>query len=181
MRLDEPAKTSPRERGGSGRTPAGRTTIASGADLERAVATLGHTLGLRVRTQVRVARRLWGAERRIDLVLNHDASGRSLGIECKFQGTGGSAEEKIPATIQDIAAWPIPGIVVFEGSGFSANMRAYLHSTGKAVAHEDLHGWLMLFFGLPEDAGAPSSTAALTDSQRDRKGRAGGGRGPIGG
>ncbi len=130
--------------------PNGQDVVTSGADLERAVATLARTLGLQVRTQVRVARRLWGAERRIDLVLTHGPSGRSLGIECKFQGTGGSAEEKIPATIQDIAAWPIPGIVVFEGSGFSDNMRAYLHSTGKAVAYEDLNGWLALFFGLPD-------------------------------
>ncbi len=140
--------------------PGGQDAVTGGADLERAVAALARTLGLQVRTQVRVARRLWGAERRIDLVLNHDASGRSLGIECKFQGTGGSAEEKIPATIQDIAAWPIPGIVVFEGAGFSDNMRAYLHSTGKAVAYEDLRGWLALFFGLPDDAGAPGVVGA---------------------
>ena len=174
MRLEELAKTSPRERGGGGRPPAGQAAIASGADLERAVATLARTLGLRVRTQVRVARRLWGAERRIDLVLNHDASGRSLGIECKFQGTGGSAEEKIPATIQDIAAWPIPGLVVFDGGGFSANMRAYLHSTGKAVAYEDLHGWLTLFFGLP-DASATRPGVPTTP------GAGSGGRGPVGG
>ena len=129
----------------------GQKAIASGTDLELAVAILADRLGLRVGAQVKVGRRLWGAERRIDLVLRHTDSGRSLGIECKYQGVGGSAEEKIPATIQDIAAWPIPGIVVFAGRGFSDNMRAYLHSTGKAVAYEDLEGWLALFFGLPED------------------------------
>ena len=129
----------------------GQTAIATGADLEREVAILADRLGLRVATQVRVGRRLWGAERRIDLVLREDDSGRSLGIECKYQGGGGSAEEKIPATIQDIAAWPIPGIVVFSGQGFSDNMRAYLHSTGKAVTYEDLQGWLTLFFGLPDE------------------------------
>ena len=96
----------------------GRTAIASGTDLEREVARLAEDLGLRVGNQVKVGRRLWGAERRIDLVLRHADSGRSLGIECKYQGVGGSAEEKIPATIQDIAAWPIPGIVVF---GISSN------------------------------------------------------------
>ena len=129
----------------------GRAAIASGTDLEREVASLAERIGLRVGSQVKVGRRLWGAERRIDLVLRHADSGRSLGIECKYQGVGGSAEEKIPATIQDIAAWPIPGIVVFAGQGFSDNMRAYLHSTGKAVAYEDLPGWLTLFFGLPHD------------------------------
>ena len=129
----------------------GRTAIASGTDLEREVESLAERLGLHVGSQVKVGRRLWGAERRIDLVLRHTGSGRSLGVECKYQGVGGSAEEKIPATIQDIAAWPIPGIVVFAGQGFSDNMRAYLHSTGKAVAYEDLQGWLTLFFGLPDD------------------------------
>ena len=94
-----------------------------------------------------------GAERRIDLVLNHDPSELSLGIECKCQGTGGSAEEEIPVTIQDIVAWPIPGIVVFDGAQFSANVRAYLHSTRKAAAYEDMPGWLTLFFDFSGDTG----------------------------
>ena len=51
---------------------------------------------------------------------------------------------------QDLDAWPIPGLVVFHGGGFSTNMRSYLHSTGKAVAFTDLEDWLRLFFGLPE-------------------------------
>ena len=72
----------------------------------------------------------------------------SLGIECKFQSGAGSAEEKIPATIEDIQAWPIRGIVVYAGEGFSANMQAYLLSTGKVVELDDLKTWLELYFGL---------------------------------
>ena len=82
-------------------------------------------------------------------MLTRTETGKTLGVECKFQGVGGSAEEKVPATIQDISAWPIPGVVVFGGDGFSANMLAYFHSTGKAVSLEDLEAWLRLFFGLP--------------------------------
>ena len=125
----------------------------SGAELEEAVAALATSLGLDVRRQVRVARRLWGAERRIDVVVSRADSHQSLGMECKWQGGGGSAEEKIPATIQDIGAWPIPGLVVFAGEGFSPNMKSYLHSTGKAVSFDELDGWLRLFFGLPDPAG----------------------------
>jgi hypothetical protein len=128
----------------------GAVAVASGADLEREVAALGGRLGLDVRRQVRVGRRLWGAERSIDIVVSRPASNQSLGIECKWQGVGGSAEEKIPATIQDIEAWPISGLIVFSGQGFSTNMTSYLHSTGKAVSFEDLEGWLRLFFGLAE-------------------------------
>ena len=127
------------------------TAVTSGADLRDKVAALGHKLQLDVRIEVRVGRRLWGAVRNIDVVLTRTETGKTLGVECKFQGGGGSAEEKVPATIQDITAWPIPGVVVFGGTGFSTNMLAYFHSTGKAVALEDLEAWLRLFFGLPPE------------------------------
>lgn len=126
----------------------GAKAVDSGARLQEAVTRLGLGLGLEVREQVKVGRRLWGSERRIDVVLTHPSSRRSLGVECKFQGVGGTAEEKIPATISDIAAWPVAGLVVFEGEGFSPNMRSYLLSTGKAVAFDDLEQWLRLFFGI---------------------------------
>ena len=120
--------------------------VHSGNDLRDEVVRVARELDLHVRTEVRVARRLWGAVRLIDVIVSDRASRRSLGIECKFQGSSGSAEEKIPATVQDITAWPIPGIVVFEGDGFSKNMRAFLYSTGKAVELRDLRDWLVLFF-----------------------------------
>ncbi len=126
----------------------GASAVSSGAELEQAVAELAASIGLEVRRQVRVGRRLWGAQRSIDVVVTRAELNQSLGIECKWQGGGGSAEEKLPATIQDIAAWPIPGLVVFAGKGFSDNMRSYLHSTGKAVSYDDLEDWLRLFFGL---------------------------------
>jgi hypothetical protein len=129
---------------------AGRATaVRSGGELRDLVAALGQKLELDVRSEVRVARRLWGAVRSIDVVLTRRDTGKTLGIECKYQGGGGSAEEKVPATIQDIATWPIPGIVVFGGDVFSQNMTAYFHSTGKAVALDELEPWLRLFFGLP--------------------------------
>ncbi|MSQ27911.1 MAG: hypothetical protein EXR51_07220 [Dehalococcoidia bacterium] len=120
-----------------------------GKKLEEKVRELAQDLGLNVHDQVRVGRRLWGAERVIDLILTDQDRRKSLGIECKFQGTRGTAEEKIPATIDDIGAWPIPGLVVFEGDGFTTNMRSYLISTGKAVEVADLDPWLRLYFGLP--------------------------------
>ncbi|HVR03553.1 MAG TPA: PD-(D/E)XK nuclease superfamily protein [Polyangia bacterium] len=121
---------------------------SSGGDLEREVEELAAKLGLESRRQVRLGRRLWGAERRIDVVLTEPVSRKRLGVECKSQNTQGSAEEKIPATIQDIGAWPIPGIVVFAGHGFSPTMRSFLIASGRAVASDDLEDWLRFFFGL---------------------------------
>jgi len=122
--------------------------VANGDDLVKSVAELARELGLESREQVRVARRIWGAIRHIDVVITHPQTRKTLGVECKFQGVTGTAEEKIPAVINDIAAWPIPGLVVFAGAGFTDNMKLFLISTGKAVEFPDLEPWLRLFFGL---------------------------------
>jgi len=128
--------------------PGRSTAVHSGKELQDRVAALGRELGLSAETEVGVGRRIWGAKRRIDVVLKHPETRVSLGVECKFQGGPGSAEEKIPATLADIRAWPIRGIVVYSGAGFSGNMESYLLSTGMAVELRDLRDWLELYFGL---------------------------------
>lgn len=128
--------------------PGKALAVHSGKELERAVTELATTLGLEARCQVRVGRRIWGAERLIDVVLTDPRDRRRLGLECKWQGGRGSAEEKIGVTLQDIAAWPIPGLVVFAGEGFTDNMKAFLIGSGKAVELPDLEAWLRLYFGL---------------------------------
>ncbi len=128
--------------------PGKANAVKSGRELESFVSQVGLELGLVVESQVAVGRRIWGARRQIDVVLKHPETRVSLGVECKYQGVTGSAEEKIPSTIEDIQAWPIRGIVVFAGEGFSGNVKAYLLSTGKAVELCDLKKWLELYFGL---------------------------------
>ncbi len=125
--------------------------VSNGDELVQAVVTLAASLGLETKQQVRVARRIWGAVRHIDVVLTHPQTRKTLGIECKFQGVPGTAEEKIPSVINDISAWPIPGLVVFAGQGFTENMKLFLISTGKAVEFPELRPWLCLFFGLALD------------------------------
>jgi hypothetical protein len=122
--------------------------VESGNQLQNQVMLIGVNLGLEVDKEVYVGRRIWGAKRRIDVVVKFPETRVSLGIECKYQGSKGSAEEKIPATIEDIKAWPIRGIVVYTGDGFSSNMQSYLMSTGMAVELSDLKTWLELYFGL---------------------------------
>ncbi len=128
--------------------PGKSQAVASGRELQDRVVKLASDLGLDVNIEVTVGRRIWGAKRRIDVVMKHPETRVSLGVECKYQGGPGSAEEKIPATIEDIQAWPIRGIVVYSGDGFSSNMESYLLSTGRAVELRDLRAWLELYFGL---------------------------------
>jgi hypothetical protein len=122
--------------------------VENGNQLRDAVVVVGEALGLDADIEVAVGRRIWGAKRRIDVVLKDPVTRVSLGLECKYQGSKGSAEEKIPATIEDIKAWPIRGMVVYSGEGFSSNMQSYLLSTGMAVELRDLRTWLELYFGL---------------------------------
>jgi len=127
------------------------TAVQNGDELVQEVVKIAKKLGLETKEQFHVARRIWGANRKIDVVLVESKTRKTLGIECKYQGGGGSAEEKIPATIQDIEAWPIPGLVVFSGEGLTENMKSFLVSTGKAVELNELEPWLRLFFGLSLD------------------------------
>ena len=131
--------------------PGKATAVYNGDELVQEVIKIAKKLGLETKEQFHVARRIWGANRKIDVVLVEAKSRKTLGVECKYQGGGGSAEEKIPATIQDIDAWPIPGIVVFAGEGITDNMKSFLISSGKAVELDELEPWLRLFFGLSLD------------------------------
>ena len=128
--------------------PGRGTAPKSGSELKNKVVALAESLGLKAEKEVKAARRLWGQRRFIDVEINDEKSGKRLGVECKYQAGGGTAEEKIPATIEDIAHWPIPGIVVIDGQGFSTNMQGYLMATGKVVWFDELEDWLRLYFGL---------------------------------
>ena len=125
--------------------------IESGPDLERAVVRVGEALGLEAETQVTLGQRIWGRRRQIDVLLTRPDTGVMLGVECKFQRTAGSTEEKILATITDIDAWPIRGIVVMHGDGFSPDFKAFTRSSGKMVEFDELSAWLRFYFGLPRE------------------------------
>ena len=126
----------------------GAAAVNSGKTLQNAVVAIVEDLGLESKEEVLVGRRIWGPQRRIDVVVRDPSSRTTLGIECKWQKAKGTAEEKIPATIEDIGAWPIRGLVVYDGPGFSPNMESYLISTGKAVRLDELRQWLQLYFVL---------------------------------
>jgi hypothetical protein len=124
--------------------------INPGGHLERRVSSLAIAMRLGVREHFKLGRRIWGATRYIDRVIE-DERHRRVGVECKWQQSQGSAEEKVLATIADLATWPIRGIIVLDGQGFSEAMVLHVLGTGKAVLFEDLETWLRLFFEMPID------------------------------
>ena len=125
--------------------------IESGRDLERAVVRAGEALDFEAETQMALGQRIWGRDRRTGVLLTKPETGVMLGVECRFQRTAGSTEEKILATISDINAWPICGMLVMYGDGFSPDFKAFTRSSGKMVEFDELPTWLRFYFGLPRE------------------------------
>lgn len=130
----------------------GANAVLSGKQLVDRVVAYSRSLGLYVRTEVPCGRRLWGAQRYIDIVVTTPLGQNQLGIECKWQSQSGSAEEKLLGTLQDIDSWGFPGLLVYEGPGFSRGITSYLSRHTKAVSLADLPALMQRHFGI-----APSS------------------------
>lgn len=124
------------------------TLPRSHQDLCNFIVDLATALQLNVRENYRLGRRIWGATRSIDIIISNPKNTQSLGIECKYQYHRGSIQDKILATLQDIDTWPINGLLIWYGPGFSQHFKAYLDSTGHALNLIDLPPWLHLYFNL---------------------------------
>jgi hypothetical protein len=130
-------------------TPGQDQSVSTGAAFEAQVAKVVQQLGLSYVRQVKMGVSILGRRRVADFLV-YDRAGKSLGIECKYQQTAGSAEDKLVHTITDFDARPVNHILVFGGEGFSKNIKGYLLSTGKAVELKQLRNYLVFYFGLKE-------------------------------
>lgn len=111
----------------------GRRAVDNGDDFEQTVVAYARSVGLTVRRQVCCGKRIWGAQRFIDVLVCEKDGSNPLGIECKWQDTSGSAELKLFATLADIDSWKFPGLLIYEGRGFSRILRGYLHKHPLAI------------------------------------------------
>ncbi len=90
--------------------------------------------------EVTVGTSLLGKPRRIDLlVLVPDTAGApgaraaALAIECKYQDSAGTVDEKIPHALQDLAALRMPAAIAYAGAGFSEGVLHLLRSSPVAA------------------------------------------------
>ena len=86
---------------------------------------------LHVREEVTLGMTIIGKRRRLDILCVSEQ--KALGLECKFQETNGTAEEKIPYALDDLAAMRIPGALVYAGPGFSSGLIHLLQASSNAV------------------------------------------------
>jgi hypothetical protein len=85
--------------------------------------------GLRVYREVGLGKSIIGKNRRIDIFLVHDETRRPMAIECKYQESAGTVDEKIPYALDDLRAVGIPVCLAYAGDGFSEGVRHMLAAT----------------------------------------------------
>lgn len=89
--------------------------------------------GLAVYSEVNLGTSILGRPRRIDLLVIQTATNTALAIECKYQDTTGTADEKIPYTLQDLASMQTPAAIAYAGQGFSDGVLHLLQSSHRAA------------------------------------------------
>lgn len=78
--------------------------------------------GLTVYREVSMGKTIIGKNRHIDILVLHEATSTVLAIECKYQDSFGTVDEKIPYAIQDMQAMGVPVCLAYAGSGFSSGI-----------------------------------------------------------
>ncbi len=74
---------------------------------------------LRVYREINVGKTIIGKNRRIDIFCVSEESQKAFAIECKFQDSQGTVDEKIPYALDDLRALPMAGCIAYAGEGFS--------------------------------------------------------------
>lgn len=105
----------------------------------RYVASAYGERGIDIYDEVSLGTSILGKPRRVDLlVIERDAPvagspRRALAVECKYQDSAGTVDEKIPYALQDLAAMRIPGAIVYAGTGFSEGVLYLLKASPLAA------------------------------------------------
>jgi len=95
----------------------------TGAEYANLVASyLSNRFGVRhlkVYREIRVGKTIIGKNRCIDVFCVSEDSRKAFAIECKFQDSQGTVDEKIPYALDDLRALPMDGCIAYAGQGFS--------------------------------------------------------------
>jgi hypothetical protein len=89
--------------------------------------------GMQVFEEVNVGTSIIGKQRRVDLFLFLPTEKKALALECKYQDVSGTADEKIPYTLQDLAALRMPSALAYGGAGFSEGVLHLLQASELAA------------------------------------------------
>ena len=89
--------------------------------------------GLKVYREIRVGKTIIGKNRCIDIFCVSGDGQAAFAIECKFQDSQGTVDEKIPYALDDLQALPMAGCVAYAGRGFSEGVQHMLAASRHAA------------------------------------------------
>src|SRR5688572_5170219 len=89
--------------------------------------------GLKVYREVRIGKSIIGKNRCIDVFVVCERDNKAFAIECKFQESVGTVDEKIPYAIDDLRALPMAGCIAYAGRGFSEGVLHMLRASPHAA------------------------------------------------
>ena len=89
--------------------------------------------GLKVYREIRVGKSIIGKNRCIDVFCIRESDSRAFAIECKYQDSLGTVDEKIPYALDDLDALPMPGCIAYAGRGFSEGVLHMLRAAPRAA------------------------------------------------
>jgi hypothetical protein len=89
--------------------------------------------GVQVYEEVGAGTSIIGKQRRLDLLVFEKNRNLTMAVECKYQDSAGTVDEKIPYALEDIAQLPFPGVIVYAGRGFSDGVLHLLQSSAHAA------------------------------------------------
>jgi hypothetical protein len=88
---------------------------------------------LKVYREIRVGKTIIGKNRCIDIFCIVEATQQAFAIECKFQDSQGTVDEKIPYALEDLLALPMAGCIAYGGQGFSQGVLHMLAASRHAA------------------------------------------------
>jgi hypothetical protein len=89
--------------------------------------------GLTVYTEVSFGKTIIGKNRKVDILVVRSSDQRALAIECKWQGVGGTTDEKIWYALKDLREMWVPGCLAYAGDGWAPGVQHTLEGSRGAV------------------------------------------------
>lgn len=116
------------------------------------VHNFGHR-GITVYREVYLGKTIIGKNRRLDILILEEQTRVAMGLECKYQDTLGTADEKIPYALSDMEHLDMPVCLVYAGKGWSSGILHMLRASPLAA-----------FCDPPGDTLAPSEATRELDA-----------------
>jgi len=88
---------------------------------------------LKVYREISVGKTIIGKNRRIDVFCVCELNNQAFAIECKFQESEGTVDEKVPYALDDLQALPMAGCIAYAGRGFSPGVLHMLEASPHAA------------------------------------------------